>query len=316
MNEAYVKSARLLHIYTRLMGGETLNKTDLSKQFHVSPKSIQRDIDMLRCFFADEQSQYDLIYDTKANGYKLIDKGAGFLDNDEVLAVCKILLASRSMIKSEMEPILDKLVDCCVPIENSKAVRELIANEKYHYIGPRHQTPVLPLLWKIGTAIKKQFIVDIDYLRMKDQAIVTRKVQPVGLMFSDFYFYLVAYIDGIDKAVHFDNPNDSFPTIYRVDRIKAIRQTDAHFSIPYRDRFEEGEFRKRVQFMYGGKLQTVRFCYAGPSIEAVLDRLPSAEAKKNPDGSWSVVAETFGSGIEMWLKSQSTWISDISIQSH
>ena len=33
---------------------------------------------------------------------------------------------------------------------------------------------------------------------------------------------------------------------------------DEHFRVPYRDRFEEGEFRKRVQFMYGGKLERIR----------------------------------------------------------
>lgn len=117
------------HLYA-INGGEVLNKADLSKQFQVSAKSIQRDFDTLRCFFSDGQSQYDLIYDSKANGYKLINKGSVFLDNDEILAVCKILLASRSMVKSEMEPILDKLASCCVPVENSKAVKELIANEK------------------------------------------------------------------------------------------------------------------------------------------------------------------------------------------
>lgn len=156
MEDSYAKSVRLLHIYTRLTAGEVLNKADLSKQFQVSAKSIQRDFDTLRCFFSDGQSQYDLIYDSKANGYKLINKGSVFLDNDEILAVCKILLASRSMVKSEMEPILDKLASCCVPVENSKAVKELIANEKYHYIEPQHQTPVLPRLWEIGIAIKKQ----------------------------------------------------------------------------------------------------------------------------------------------------------------
>ena len=73
----------------------------------------------------------------------------------------------------------------------------------------------------------------------------------------------------------------------------------------YAGRFEEGEFRKRVQFMFGGRLQTIRFRYTGPSIEAVLDRLPTAEAKENPDGGWDVTAEVFGKGVEMWLRSQS-----------
>ena len=73
----------------------------------------------------------------------------------------------------------------------------------------------------------------------------------------------------------------------------------------YAGRFEEGEFRKRVQFMFGGKLQTIRFRYTGPSIEAVLDRLPTAEAKENPDGGWDVMAEVFGNGVKIWLRGQS-----------
>ena len=60
--------------------------------------------------------------------------------------------------------------------------------------------------------------------------------------------------------------------------------------------------------MFGGKLQTIRFRYTGPSIEAVLDRLPTAKAKENPDGGWDVTAEVFGTGIDMWLKSQSKYI--------
>lgn len=67
--------------------------------------------------------------------------------------------------------------------------------------------------------------------------------------------------------------DDAFPTIYRIDRIAGYKVLDEHFKIPYSDRFEEGEFRKRVQFMYGGKLQKIKFRYKGGSIEAVLDRL-------------------------------------------
>ena len=56
--------------------------------------------------------------------------------------------------------------------------------------------------------------------------------------------------------------------------------------------------------MYGGIPQTVEFIYSGPAIESVLDRLPTAEVKRNGDGSYTVKAETFGKGILMWLLSQ------------
>ena len=70
------------------------------------------------------------------------------------------------------------------------------------------------------------------------------------IMFSEYYFFLTAFIDDKDEARNaFDVINDSFPTIYRIDRIKKLSVLDERFRIPYSSRFEEGEFRKRVQFI-------------------------------------------------------------------
>ena len=60
--------------------------------------------------------------------------------------------------------------------------------------------------------------------------------------------------------------------------------------------------------MYGGKLERIRFRYTGPSIEAVLDRLPTAEVLSEDAKGWTVEAEVFGKGIEMWLRSQGEYI--------
>ena len=110
-----------------------------------------------------------------------------------------------------------------------------------------------------------------------------------------------------------ENPDDLFPTIYRIDRIQTYQITDESFSIPYRDRFEEGEFRKRIPFMYGGKLQKKQFLYTGPDINAVLDRLPTAKAVKQKDGSYLVDVEVFGSiGLTMWLNSQGDYVRVLS----
>ena len=66
--------------------------------------------------------------------------------------------------------------------------------------------------------------------------------------------------------------------------------------------------RKRIQFMYGGELQRIRFAYTGPSIEAVLDRLPTAKIEKQTENGWICTAEVFGKGIDMWLKSQEPYV--------
>ena len=306
MDATAVKSERLLQIYSKLVSGETLKKKELAQHFHVTERSIQRDIEALRCFFAEEGLLQDVVYDKKARGYRMESPALRTLENSEILAVCKILLESRSMRRDEMFPILDKLIACCVPERNRKAVQELLANEKHHYIEPHHQQPVLNGMWELGQAIQNHQMVEIEYERLKEPRMVKRRVKPVGIMFSEYYFYLTAFLEGKES---FENPDDLFPTIYRIDRIRSFRVLDEHFAVPYKDRFQEGEFRKRVQFMYGGKLQKIRFKYSGPSIEAVLDRLPTAEIEEKTEDGWIVKAEVFGKGVEMWLRSQGKMIN-------
>lgn len=153
-------------------------------------------------------------------------------------------------------------------------------------------------------AVKEQRYIEIRYQKLKNKEIVTRKVKPVGIMFSEFYYYLTAYIDGIDKEECFQNPADTYPTIYRIDRIKEVKVLQEHFVVPYADRFQDGEFRKRVQFMYGGKLQKVNLKCKEPSIEAVLDRLPTAEIVSRCGDECEIKAEVFGSGVDMWVEGQ------------
>lgn len=88
---------------------------------------------------------------------------------------------------------------------------------------------------------------------------------------------------------------------------------EEHFHIPYSSRFEEGEFRKRIQFMYGVKLRKVKFKYRGENVEAILDRLPTAKILDEEDGICTMSAEVFGKGIDMWMRSQGDNVFDIRI---
>lgn len=304
---AEAKSARLLDIYARFMSGQILNKQSLAAEYGVTTRSIQRDVESLRFFLMEKGLPQEVIYDRGHGGYRMVNSVPSGLTNSEILAVCKVLLESRSLRKDEMLPILDKLVECAVPPEQRQAVKMLIANEKIHYIEPHHGKSILNGLWDIGQAVKEQRVLEIEYERIKEPKLVTRRVQPVGIMFSEYYFYLTAFLE--DKST-FENPDDLFPTIYRIDRIRSFRVLDEHFRVPYAGRFEEGEFRKRVQFMYGGKLERIKFRYTGPSLEAVLDRLPTAKVINEDDEGWLISAEVFGKGVEMWLKSQGNYIQE------
>lgn len=302
------KAERVLGIYTKLMNGYVVNKAEEAKLYEVNERSIQRDIDDIRNFLDLDAARTGIInsivYDRVEKGYRMEQVYNQKLTNGEVLALCKILLDSRAFTKQDMVQILDKLIAGCVPETNKRLVRDLVSNESFHYIEPRHKTRFVDTIWGLGQAIRENRYVVIDYLRMKDKQIVSRKVKPVAIMFSEYYFYMAAFIEDEDVRKDFDVLNDSFPTIYRVDRIKKLEVSEERFHIPYRDRFEEGEFRKRIQFMYGGKLQKVKFKYSGPDIDAILDRLPTAKVLAEEDGVYLVQAEVFGKGIDMWIRSQ------------
>lgn len=309
---AVFKSNRVLQIYFALARGEVLNKAALIRRFHITGRSVQRDIDSLRCALAEERLGQDIIFDNAARGYRLIHVSPDALSSAELLAVSKILLESRSLPKDDMLPILDKLIAQCVPEKDRHRLQEMIANEKFLYLEPHHGKHILDLLWKIGQAVQDHRVIEISYERIKEPRMVTRRIEPVGIMFSEYYFYLTAFLQRTELSEPFENQGDPFPTIYRIDRIRSLRITEEHFRVPYKDRFEEGEFRKRVQFMFGGKLERIRFRYTGPSVEAILDRLPTANIVNQSEDGYEIEAEVFGKGIEMWLKSQGSYVERIS----
>jgi len=289
-----------------LLDGDIIAKAEASLRYGVTERSIQRDIDDLRSFFSErttmEGTAREIVYDRAKKGYHLRQSNIESLSDGEALTVCKILLESRSLRKDEMFPILDKVINGCVPYSNRKQVDTLISNEKFYYIEPHHAQPLVDRLWDVGLAVREQRMMLIEYQKLKGRETVSRLVKPVGLMFSEFYFYMTAFIERLDGDS--EQKDTLYPTIYRIDRIKGYRVLEEHFSVPYKDRFQEGEFRKRVQFMYGGELRTVRFQYSGLSIEAVLDRLPTAKVLEEKDGVYTVEAEVFGDGIDMWMRSQ------------
>lgn len=294
------------------MDGGVISKREEADRFGVTERSIQRDIDDIRSYFGylltEESEQYDIAYSRADNGFRLKQINQMKLSNGEVLAICKILLDSRAFPKKDMQMMLHKLIECAVPETDRKKVWELIKNEEYHYVELRHKKPLVDQLWTLGQAIMGNNYIEVDYTRLKERKTVHRKLRPMALMFSEYYFYLTAFIDEEETRKDFDEPNDPFPTIYRVDRIKSINVLKDRFVSPYPNRFEEGGFRKRIQFMYGGKLNRVTFTYSGPDIDSVLDRLPTARILSEDDGIYTVTAEVFGSGIDMWMRSQGDMI--------
>lgn len=57
------KQHRLLALQQELLGGRVINKKEWAARFGVTEKSIQRDLDDLKAFFAEGRDGREVLYD-------------------------------------------------------------------------------------------------------------------------------------------------------------------------------------------------------------------------------------------------------------
>lgn len=183
------KNMRILCLYIQFCQGKIINKMEAADSFGVDERSIQRDIDDIRSFMDKYQviNTYDsrqIVYNRNEKGFVMTGCDSIMMTNGEILAIAKILLGSRAFTKEEINKILDKLIQGCVPLKNVKLVSNLIANEKYHYTEPHHNSNILNRLWDIGMAIREHNLLEITYRRGDiSKGIVQRIVEPAAILF-------------------------------------------------------------------------------------------------------------------------------------
>ena len=311
------KSYILLYMYSVLKDGQIINKDDLIDRFSINERTFYRYIKEIRNFIYEEGVNTnidlideDIIFDKEKDGYILSKREKSNLNEKEILAVSKVLLESRGLIKEELEIILQKILKNCNKDEKEN-IKSIIGNELVNYVEPQHGRPLIESLWTISSCIKKQQAIEIEYRRSGENIscennISKRTIYPQGIMFSEYYFYMM----GIIKGKNFEHP-----TIFRVDRIENLKVLDEKFTIDYSKRFQEGEFRKNIHYMQTGYIERVKFKFTGVSIEAVKDRLPNARVIKNELGEYIVDTHMFEKGLKMWLLSQGEFVEVLRPQS-
>lgn len=176
-------------------------------------------------------------------------------------------------------------------------LNNMVNKELYHYTGIGSDIPhVIDRLWQISSAIEAEKEITITYYKM-DRSQIARRISPAAVMFSEYYFYLIAFhSDGEALQQRF----------YRLDRITDVT---VHRNLTMeRTAFDEGELRSLNQFMFPGKKQRILFEFTGPSVQAALDRLPTAKLISTGSGVSVIEAYVYGDGIKMWLLSQGDWV--------
>lgn len=289
------KKNRMLEIFLRTILGEEINVRELADDYGVSTKSITRDISEIRNFLYDkrELSNFtDLKYSGSSKTYSI--EFDNILLSKELIAIIKAMIGCRAFSKEELQTIINKL-KTFTSRHDATMLDQIIGKEMLHYspVGSDCES-VIDQLWKLTRCIHERKEISVSYYKV-NRKLVTRRIMPVAITFSDYYFYLIAY--RCDK-------DDWKPLYYRIGRIENIVEHRKHFTLAPEHDFDVGELRKKIQFMFPGAFRKIKFSYTGPSVQAILDRLPTAKVVEEKDGTYIIEAEIYGTGINMFLLSQ------------
>lgn len=295
MGKAIQKKNRVLDIFYRAMKGESLSVQKIADEYGVSTKSISRDINEIKNFLSDNRDivgNTELKYSSSSRSYYL--EFENFLLSKELVAIMKIMVGCRAFSKVEVLELSSKLKNF-VSYHDKEMLDHLLAKEMYHYNEVNHDCKsVINNIWQLTHCIHDKIEISVTYYKV-DRKLVERRIKPIAITFSDYYFYLIAY--------HSDK-DDWKPLYYRIDRIINIVEHRNRFTIDREHDFDEGDLRSKIQFMFPGDYRKIRFEYSGPSVQAILDKIPTAKIVDARGNIKIIEAETYGTGVNMFLLSQ------------
>lgn len=241
------KVERVLKIYTKLLNGNLVSRSEEAVNHGVDKRSIQRDMDDIRNFLSMEQAEngysYSVMYDRVQKGYRMKRDQQAQFTGGELLALCKLLLGSRAFAKNELNELVEKLVLQCGSQSEQAALKELIGNELFHYDELQHSPQFMDTVWVLGKAIKESRCIEFCYGTGEENGRM-QKGNPVAILFSDRYFYLAVFGKTEPAEEERECRECTVPELFRIDLIWNLNILEERFYIPYSKRFEEGVFRK------------------------------------------------------------------------
>lgn len=103
-----INKNRKLSIYSRLIRGCYIDKEEEAENYGVSLRTIQRDLEDIRDFMAEENSGNKIIYDKKLDMYRA-SYSEDAIVTTTAIALIKILLGCKAFTKNELKRIIEEL---------------------------------------------------------------------------------------------------------------------------------------------------------------------------------------------------------------
>lgn len=212
----------LLYLFEGLLSGHVINKKEAAEELEVSTKTIERYINNIKNYLYERSRVEEVVYSREKGGYILQPKEESKLCNQDILVIAKVLLESKGFSKEEIRRLIQKLINFCSSYDRIY-IKEIISNDLDKYISPNHNKNLINTIWQLSMATKCQRKLKITYRKPENNEkfidkFATLVVYPQEIVFSEHYFYLVAFIEG---------KNLDYPTIYKLDEIEDYKILDS-----------------------------------------------------------------------------------------
>lgn len=292
---------RLLTIFFRLQAGERLSKAQLSDEYEIDYRTVQRYMSTLKNFLQEKHiSNTEIKFDTSDNTYRLIGKTT--FNKKDILVISKILLENRALNESELKSLLENLLSL-LSIEEQKEIEAIIGSERYNYKSLTNDKDRIDTIWFLSEAIRRKQMLEIEYKApLKD--VKSHIIFPVSLYYDAHYFYLVAYHLKHEKY-----------TTYRVDRIETLSKS--HIKKPvieHKDKYKDGEVRNQKVDAFEGRKIDVTLIYKG-NAEIVLDQFPEHKILSENYNEIKVrITSQDTPGLKRWILGQGEAVTLLSPQ--
>lgn len=150
-----------LEIFFLLLENKPLQNREVAEKLDTNIRNVQRSIDKIKTTF--EQSE------TLRRHFKFIKHGRLhtisqnlLLDEEEILLLTKILVSSRSLNKTELPALTEKMISM-VGVENHKVVKAAVASEQLTETYIDDESFRKDKLWELEQYIYNKDKIRFDY---------------------------------------------------------------------------------------------------------------------------------------------------------
>ena len=184
---------------------------------------------------------------------------------------------------------------------DQKLFRDFWKNEMEYYcpVNTESSLDLYDTVWQLEEWIKEGKSIEIIYKKLNGK-LVKRWIYPIAVTFSSFYFYLLACRGDMENSA---------VIYYRMDRIEEIHERKERIPIEIEERRRLERAKVYNQKMFMGQPMKIRFLYTGPSVEAILDKFPTASVVCQHEEAAEITAVVeYSRGTIMELLSQGSWV--------